>query len=295
LTIHQVFSYCEVERKFIKKFAGNLPPFLIKLSFVGLTKMIGQLSLAIIVIHPKHAEILRREYRLKNVRYIPIGLTKKMFISKKEAKKKLHLEGQYVLLVFGFIAPFKGVEYAILAINNIIKKVNNVILIIAGTILPSYNPIEAKLYIEYLKHTVHSSSLESHILFVERYLLDHEVSLYFAASDAIIMPNIEQTGPSEIWRLAAIHGLPTIASDIAYFRRDIIDGETGILFKVKDPERLALAILNLLLNKKLEKKIIKNLKDRSKDYLVENVANEHLNLYQNLVKRNTTSNNSLTE
>lgn len=284
VTIHQVFSLAEIANGSLSMFATGLPMTLTKIGFQFVNRIIGRLSSKVIVVHAEHAAILEKDYGLKNVVYIPISLSHDTAITKDEAKSRLGLERKKPLLVFGFLAPYKGVEYAISAMPKILKEIPNAVMVIAGTAVPSLSHRKETVdYIFGLKKLVKDLRMESNIMMRNEYIAGEDVPLYFGSCDVIILPNTQQTGPSEVWRLASIFGIPNIASDIEYFRKDIVNGETGILVPAADSDGIAKASIELLENERLRQRIIKNLRLVSENYKAANIAQKHEKLYESVL------------
>ena len=80
---------------------------------------------------------------------------------------------------------------------------------------------------------------------VERieYVPDEATELYFKAADVLILPysHVFQSG---VLFLGYSFGLPVIAADVGTLREEIIDGETGFVFKPRDSSDLASKIDN---------------------------------------------------
>ena len=70
------------------------------------------------------------------------------------------------------------------------------------------------------------------------YVPDEETELYFKAADVLILPytHVFQSG---VLFLAYSFGLPAIAADVGNLREEIIEGQTGFVFKARDSSDLA--------------------------------------------------------
>lgn len=284
LTIHQVFSSAEITKGSLSLFVSGFPLGLIKFGFHLVNRVLGFLSTKVVVVHKEHADILVRDYRLNNVVYIPISLSSGCVVSKDKAKRALGLERRKPILVFGFIAPYKGVEYAIRAMPQILQSFPDTVLVIAGTAVPSISSRKETInYIENLKLLIKDLALEDSIILRNDYIKETDVPLYFGSSEVIILPNTEQTGPSEVWRLSTIFGVPSVASEIGYFKRDIVNGETGLLVSAGDSESIAKATIELLSNDCLRNKICKKVICISETYTAKNIAKKHEKLYRNIL------------
>ncbi len=74
-----------------------------------------------------------------------------------------------------------------------------------------------------------------------------ELPAYYAAADMCVIPSYyEPFGLVAIEAMAA--GTPVIASQVGGLQETVLDGETGLLVPIRNPEALAKAIAKLLLN-----------------------------------------------
>ncbi len=192
--------------------------------------------------------------RENKVSVIPFGINNTLPISKinkNEARKKLNLyEEEKVILFFGNIAPYKGLEYLISAIDILVNKYNMLRLLIAGRIKG------CETYWESIKGMITKKNLNDVIMIKSEYIPDEEVEVYFNSADVLIIPYkfIFQTG---VLFLSYNFGLPAIASDVGSIREDIVEGKTGFICKSEEPEDLAEKI-DLYFHSDLYKNLEKN-------------------------------------
>ncbi len=150
-----------------------------------------------------------------------------------EARRRLTLdEAEKVILFFGRITPYKGLEYLIAAFRKIVKRGSGYRLIIAG------RPVRCEAYWERIRETVREEVESGRVLLRAEYVPEEETEIYFKAADVLILPykDIYQSG---ILFLGQSFGLPVIASDVGSLKDDIIEGATGFVFRPEDPEALA--------------------------------------------------------
>jgi glycosyltransferase involved in cell wall biosynthesis len=153
--------------------------------------------------------------------------------AQKEARAQLGIElTAPTILFFGQIDEYKGIENLIEAVSILIRENPAVVLMIAG------KPKRQMYYAEQLKSQAARTIPESSMLFHFHYIPVEEVETYFAAADCLVLPykRIYQSG---VIFLAYHFGLPIIATDIASFREDIIDGVTGYICKPDDAADMA--------------------------------------------------------
>jgi glycosyltransferase involved in cell wall biosynthesis len=154
-------------------------------------------------------------------------------LTRMEARKKLRLDTrEKILLFFGNIAPYKGLEYLILALADLKKTYDDFKLIISGRIK------NCEAYWKNIQRLIKEHDLEDYIIKKIELIPDEEVEVYFKAADVLILPYkfIFQSG---VLFLSYNFGLPVIATDVGSLREDIVEGKTGFICKPEDPEDLA--------------------------------------------------------
>jgi glycosyltransferase involved in cell wall biosynthesis len=150
-----------------------------------------------------------------------------------EARARLGLRtDEQVLLFFGNIAPYKGVEYLVEAMELLESHLPRLRVIIAG------RPKGSESYWRSLDDRIERSGLGPRVIRYIEYVPDAETEIYFKAADVLILP-YTQIFQSGVLFLAYNFGLPVIAADIASMKDDIVDGETGYVFEPKSGEDLA--------------------------------------------------------
>ena len=154
------------------------------------------------------------------------------------AKNKLSIPGsEKTILFFGRIAPYKGLEYLVIAFQKILSKHTDYRLIIAGEPMKGYE--------EYLKgiHLIISQAgMQDRIIQKLEFIPDEDAELYFKAADVLVLPykDIFQSG---VLFLGFSFGLPAITADVGSFREDIVQGQTGFLYDPGDSSSLADTIM----------------------------------------------------
>lgn len=137
-----------------------------------------------------------------------------------------------LLLVFGNISPYKGVDILLEALRRT-RLPAQTVLLIAGK--PSSPSLRTSLQVDVQCHP-QSSRIHLHLDYVDEDL----VAPLLSAADAMILPyrHIDQSG---VLFAAKSAGLPCILTDVGSFA-DYIDQHTDILVPPADPEALSKAI-----------------------------------------------------
>ena len=167
---------------------------------------------------------------------VPFGINNTVpntSLSSADAKRQLGItSSEKALLFFGNIAPYKGLEYLIAAFGKLSTKDRSYRLLIAG------NPKGPGGYWNQIRRTIASSSIGDRVIQKIEYIPDEETELYFKAADVLILPylHVFQSG---VLFLGYSFGLPAIASDVGTLKEEIIEGQTGFVFKPQDSSDLA--------------------------------------------------------
>ncbi|MCP3932315.1 MAG: glycosyltransferase [Bacteroidetes bacterium] len=155
-------------------------------------------------------------------------------VSKENAKASLGISSQ-MLLFFGFVRPYKGLETLLNAMPDIVKE-RDVTLIIAGEFWKDRE--------EYIA-LIDKYELNSHIQIHDRYIANEDISLFFAAADLVVQPYQSVTG-SGVLQLAYGYEIPVVATNIGSLSEIITDRVDGRLVQPNDPKSLAKAIVESL-------------------------------------------------
>ena len=172
----------------------------------------------------------------KKITIIPHGILNTIpssDLSKSEARRRFQLNNkEKVLLFFGYIAPYKGLEYLIHALAHLKTTDDSFKLIIAGEIK------NCQSYWENLERLIEELEVRKYIIKQIKHIPDDEVEVFFKSSDVLVLPYkfIFQSG---VPFLSYSFGLPVIASDAGSLREVIVEGKTGMICRKEDPADLA--------------------------------------------------------
>lgn len=194
-------------------------------------------------------------------------------------KKELGLKKHTVLSTFGLINPGKGIEYAIEALPNIIKKYPNGRYLILGQTHPMLKKAKGESYRESLKLLVKKLGLKKHVHFENRYLLLDELVQYLRATDIYITPYIEpQQISSGTLAYAVGAGRPCVSTGYLY-AKEVLSRGRGIVVPFKNSEAISQAVLQLLDNPDDCRRIEKKAYLYGRTMIWSNVALKHLDLF----------------
>ncbi len=160
--------------------------------------------------------------------------------SKESAREKLGVRGR-VLLFFGFIRPYKGLINLLTAMPEVLETLGpDVVLMVVGECWE-----DEQLYSDKIEEL----GIKEHVLRVNKYVPNEQISLYFSAADLVVIPYSSATG-SGILQVAFGCEKPVVATRVGALADDVVDGETGYLVAPDDPKGLAMAIAEFFIEEK---------------------------------------------
>lgn len=162
---------------------------------------------------------------------------------KKFENANLHEDGNLVLF-FGKILEYKGLDYLINAEPLITKELPNVKIVIAGN---------GKLFKKYEKMLVNK---ESFIIY-NHYIPPSLGASLFQRASIVVLPYVEAS-QSGVVPPAYSFRKPVIATNVGSLPEIVDDGITGLIVPPKDSPALAAAIVKLMKDKKLREQMGEN-------------------------------------
>lgn len=151
-------------------------------------------------------------------------------VSREEARKSLGIETEKkVMLFFGYIRRYKGLDVLLSALAILKEKHPDVLLLIAGEAIEEFERYDTIIRTQ--KH-------EQHIVKKTEYIPLEEQSLYFSAADIVVLPyrHIYQSG---VVFLAYAHSRPVVGTSVGGLPEVIDDGKSGVIVPPENPEMLA--------------------------------------------------------
>jgi glycosyltransferase involved in cell wall biosynthesis len=268
LSIHTFWTLDEAELLFREITGNGLLSKIYKYYYFFFVRLLLSLPDCIISIvldfhSPITANISRIAVR-KDVVEIPHGIpTPRYSIDRIKAKKRLGLENNFVILLFGFIMKLKGYEHALRGVRYVTSRIpsykSKIKILIAGSTISA----DGRKYLRQLKKLTSELGLEANVSFEVRYLDDLDAATYICAADVILATYSRPGGPSGVFSLATSYGTPTIVStDGKYITT--MSQLPAVILKNTDHHNIANAIEKLMVGKEnsQQKKQMKAYKDK---------------------------------
>jgi len=180
--------------------------------------------------------------------------------TKISAKSELKLTGKKVILFFGYIKQYKGLELLIRSLPNIINKIENTHLLIVGEVYG-----DVKRY----HNAIKENELKNRVTFIDRFVKDEEIELFFKAADVLALPYIKAT-QSGVVQIANDMELGAVATPVGSLSELVLDNKTGTMAADVSKESFADAIVRYF--ELDQEELIKNIKQENKKYSWEALA-----------------------
>ncbi len=162
--------------------------------------------------------------------YEPVGMAGTVSNSAVRAQLQIPA-GRRILLFFGFVRPYKGLEYLIQALAQVRAQIDAHLLVV-GEIWgsPAY----------YQRYAAEFGVTDA-ITFVDRYVPNEELQPLFDLAEVVVLPYVSAT-QSAVVQLAFGFGKPVITTNVGGLPEVVKDGVNGLLVPPQDANALAEAI-----------------------------------------------------
>ena len=226
-----------------------------------------------IIVHgEKLREQMMRVYNLpgEKVHAIHIG-EHEVAPFKKYERVDIKEEGNLILF-FGRIYPYKGLEYLIKAEPLITKEVPNAKIVIAGA-GGNFEKYEEMM----------GSRRESFI--VHNYRIPYEEGAeLFQRSSVVVLPYI-QASQSGVVPTAYGFKKPVVVTDVGSIPEIVDDNKTGFVVPPRDSQALAMAVVRLLKDEKLRKEMGENAyKKLKEDFSWDRIVVQTMEVYRKAIQ-----------
>ncbi|HEY3270926.1 MAG TPA: glycosyltransferase family 4 protein, partial [Geothrix sp.] len=195
----------------------------------------------LVVMAEKGAEILRETYAVPDAKVdlIPHGIPDMPFIDSNFYKVQLGVEGRMVLLTFGLLGPGKGIEYAIEALPEIVKRHPNMVYLVLGATHPHLVVREGESYRLGLERLAEDLGVKEHVIFYNRFVSLDDLKEFIGATDIYLTPYLNEAQITS-GTLAYVFGAGKAVVSTPYWHaQELLAGGRGILVPFRDPHAIA--------------------------------------------------------
>jgi D-inositol-3-phosphate glycosyltransferase len=235
---------------------------------------------AIVVSDGHERDFLARLYDAppEKVAVVPGGVDVDLFHPRNqdEARTRLGLNGDKVILCVGRLDPLKGVDLA-LASAALLEDREHVNVVLVG------GDLEKDPEVQRLADLVHALGISDHVRF-EGAVPHDELPWYYSAADVLMVPSYyESFGLVALEAMAC--GTPVIAARVGGLPSLVRDGETGYLVPWHCPEPFAERLEVLLAHDDLREHMGQAAYQHAQGMAWDAVAQRFISLYEDLITR----------
>ena len=209
----------------------------------------------------------------ENIFKIPHGILgsfKDEIVTHEDAREKLKLplDGK-IILFFGNIREYKGLDVMLEAFSYVIDEVNNVLLVIAG-----YPWVKWEKYEELIE----KNNLNKNIKLFLEFIPSDEAKYFYYASDLFVLPYREFMSQSGAGAVALAFEKPLIVTDVGGLPELVKD--KNFVVEPNNPRALAEKILLALGDDELLKKLSEDSRDLAEEYSWDKIAEKTIEVYR---------------
>ena len=153
-------------------------------------------------------------------------------LSREKARERLGVSGR-MLLFFGFVRPYKGLDVAIEALTRLGPDLKDVMLWVSGEFWEGE---------ERYRNLVEKHKLQNRVRIESGYLSDADLALRICACDGVVLPYRAATGSGAL-ATAYAFDCPVIATRSGCLVNMVVHGESGLLCEPGSVSSLAEAII----------------------------------------------------
>ena len=212
-----------------------------------------RLSDQIIVMNKRGIEMLQNIYSVSpsKIKLIPHGIPDMPFASSYLYKRKLGLTDRKIILTFGLLSKNKGIEIMLRAMPRIIENDPSALYIVLGATHPEVLRYEGQAYKLGLQKMVKDLGLYQNVIFINRFVSDHELTRYLGAADIYVSPYLNKEQLTSGTLAFAVGAGKAVVSTGYWAAQELLAQDRGKLVGFGDPEDMAQKILQILNNKSL--------------------------------------------
>lgn len=171
------------------------------------------------------------------------GMFCRQGMSMQKAREQLQIDqGQRVLLFFGFVRKYKGLQYLLEAMKLLKERDFKVQLWVVGDFGEDKDE-----YVEQIR----TFEIGDQVQMVQGYVPDDEVEKYFVASDLVVLPYLSAT-QSGIVQIAFGFEKPVLVTEVGGLPDVVTNGKTGYVVEPRSAEMIAEAIMDYYINNRRE-------------------------------------------
>ena len=252
-------------------------------------KEITSKSKGIISPSKRGIKFLKEKFNLssKKVFHVWHGTPSVSFANKKERaelKRKYNLQKRFIIVTYGLLARYKGIDWALESIAMLKRKYPQILYVILGEPHFLFSKQFFKDFSKDIRNKIKKLSLERFVKLNLSYLKEEEIINYLKLSDIFLAPYLtpEQISSGTL-SLALSCGCCCIATPFVY-AKEVLQKNRGFFVPFKDREALKKVISYIIENPKEAEKRRKKAYDFARNLHWERVIKKILRIIDKVLK-----------
>lgn len=236
----------------------------------------------LVVMAQKGADILRETFGVpdEKVDIIPHGIPDVDFVESSVYKEQFGVGGRQVLLTFGLIGPGKGIEHAIEALPEIVRRHPNVVYLILGATHPQLLANEGERYRLSLTRLAERCGVKENVIFHNRFVSLDDLKEFIGAADIYLTPYLNEAQVTS-GTLAYVFGAGKAVVSTPYWHaQELLADGRGELVPFHDPAAIAESVSNLLDDKPRMERIRRDAYAMGREMIWPAAADQYLKSFQ---------------
>lgn len=190
-------------------------------------------------------------------------------ISNSNFRKELGFnDNDKILLFFGYVRKYKGLDLLIEALPKIKASIPEVKLLIVGEFYDSPNRYQ---------ELITKLNLSQDVVLINQFVPNEEVAKYYDVCDLVVLPYRSAT-QSGILNVAYGFYKPVLATDVGGLAEFLIDKKTGVIVKPNSPDEIAIGVVEFF---NLKRSV--NFEMNIKDYVNKNSFENLTTLFNQII------------
>lgn len=212
------------------------------------TRELCRYANSIVVLSETGRDLLGRVYHtdLSRVRVIHHGVPDVAFRDTGPFKASFGIGERTVISTFGLINRGKGLEYAIEAMREVVRRHPETLYLILGETHPVVRRQEGESYRESLQDMVREFGLQHNVQLIDKYLDFDELVSYLEATDIYLTPYLNPTQIVSGTLAYAVGCGKAIVSTPYLYAQEVLANHRGFLCDFRDAKSIARLVNGLL-------------------------------------------------
>ena len=245
-------------------------------------------SAAIVVLNETTRSLVK-QYGVpkEKVKLIPHGCPDIPLVPSSKVKPVLGLKNKIVLSTFGLLSKGKGIEYAIEALPEVIKREPRIVYYVLGVTHPQVKRTDGEAYRNMLMRMAKNLGLRGHVKFLNRFLSKPELINYLQATDVYLTPYLSPNQVSSGSLSYALGAGKAVVSTPYLHAKEALGEGRGVFCDFNNSASLAERVIEIIENKPLRKSLEHKTYRYSRKFTWPLVAKKYLALFDELTRHST--------